>query len=102
MPTFTRTGPFQRDYNDLTSVDRERVKKALRLFIIDIAAKEVTSSHSFHPSLRVKPMRHRAGIWEMSWGPDGRATFELGRSSTTGRLHVTWRRIGSHKIFKEP
>ncbi|MCL5265766.1 MAG: hypothetical protein M1343_11370 [Chloroflexi bacterium] len=42
-------------------------------------------------------------IWEMTWsfsGPDGRATFEL--ASIDGEPAIRWRRIGNHRIFREP
>ena len=43
------------------------------------------------------------GVHEMTWsfsGPDGRATFEWVRID--GELAVRWRRIGGHRIFRQP
>lgn len=42
-------------------------------------------------------------IWEMTWsfsGPDGRATFEW--VSAEGEIHIRWRRIGGHQIYRNP
>lgn len=42
-------------------------------------------------------------IFEMTWAPDGRATFELGEGhQTQGERHVVWRRIGTHDVFRQP
>jgi hypothetical protein len=51
----------------------------------------------------MKPVRGYESIWEMTWsfsGPDGRATFEF--VSIDGELAIRWRRIGGHRIFREP
>jgi hypothetical protein len=43
------------------------------------------------------------GIFEMTWSvarPDGRATFEW--TVIEGVLGLRWRRIGGHRIFREP
>lgn len=51
------------------------------------------SSLSFHPRLRVKRVQGRPGVWEMSWAPDGRATFQYGEEIHPGEAHVVWRRL---------
>ena len=38
----------------------------------------------------------------MTWGADGRATFEYGDPLTEGEPHVVWRRVGTHSIFNQP
>lgn len=53
-------------------------------------------------SLRVKKMAGYDDVWEFTWAPDGRATFEYGPSVKDGHPHVVWRRIGTHDIFKCP
>jgi hypothetical protein len=42
------------------------------------------------------------GIWELTWAPDGRATFEYGDPVKKGHPHIRWRRVGTHDIFKRP
>lgn len=52
-------------------------------------------------SLRVKPVKGAAGVWEMTWEmPDGRATFEW--VEIEGEPGIRWRRVGTHGIFREP
>jgi hypothetical protein len=41
-------------------------------------------------------------IWEMTWAPDGRATFSYGEPVREGEVHIIWRRVGSHQIFTAP
>jgi hypothetical protein len=54
------------------------------------------------PRLRVKRVQGRPAVWEMSWAPDGRATFEYGDEVRPGEPHVIWRRVGTHEVFREP
>jgi hypothetical protein len=42
------------------------------------------------------------GVFEMTWAPDGRATFQYGESKAGGEPHVIWRRIGTHDVFRSP
>lgn len=41
------------------------------------------------------------GVFEMTWAPNGRATFQYGPMRGQGP-HVIWRRVGTHDIFGEP
>jgi hypothetical protein len=43
-----------------------------------------------------------ADAWELTWAPDGRATFEYGDPVKDGHPHIRWRRVGTHDIFKRP
>jgi hypothetical protein len=54
------------------------------------------------PRLRVKRVQGRPAVWEMSWAPDGRATFEYGDEVRPGEPHVIWRRVGTREVFREP
>ena len=65
-------------------------------FVVDLKAGR------FRPGLRVKRVQATAGVWEMTWAPDGRATFEYGPELRPGEPHVTWRRVGTHDIFNHP
>ncbi len=47
---------------------------------------------------RVTPCR-APGVYEMTWAPDGRATWEYGDERFPGIPHVIWRRVGTHSIF---
>jgi hypothetical protein len=42
------------------------------------------------------------GVRELTWAPNGRATFEYGDELHPGDPHIIWRRIGTHGIFRKP
>jgi len=71
-------------------------REAVAQFIADIA----DGGQSFHPRLRVKRVQGHRGVREMTWAPDGRATFEYGAEVRPGEPHVIWRRIGTHSVFR--
>lgn len=96
MPTREVAPRFFRDYAKLSPDQRERFLKALESFVDGLHRRQ------FAAGLRVKAMEGRDGIWEMTWAPDGRATFEYGEPMVPGEAHIIWRRIGSHAIFREP
>jgi len=50
----------------------------------------------------VKPVQGAPGVFELTWAPDGRATFQNGEEQRQGQPHVIWRRIGTHDIFSQP
>ena len=95
MPSHARTRQFDRDWKGLSSADRDRYRIAIRRFDTDL------SPGRFRPGLRVKGVQGAPGVFEMTWAPDGRATFEYGISLGKGP-HVVWRRIGRHDVFDRP
>lgn len=96
MPTREVAPRFLRDYSKLSAEQRERFLAALAQFVQGLRRGR------FAAGLRVKVMAGTDGIWEMTWAPDGRATFEYGAAITPGEPHVIWRRIGTHAIFRQP
>jgi len=56
----------------------------------------------FRAGLRVKGVHGAQGVFEMTWAPDGRATFEYGKEQIPGKPHVIWRRVGTHDVFRSP
>lgn len=46
-------------------------------------------------------MRGYDAIRELSWAPDGRATFGFG-DGRPDDVHTVWRRIGTRSIFIDP
>ncbi len=96
MPTFERLDPFREQFERLTEEQKSAFRKAVRKFVEDLVR-----GH-FRKGLRVKRVQGREGVWEMTWAPDGRATFEFGQSVRNGEPHVIWRRIGGHEIFHNP
>ena len=60
-------------------------------------------STPFPARLRVKPVADAPGIFELTWsfaGPDGRATLEW--IQIDGEPAIRWRRVGGHRVFREP
>jgi len=98
MPTRSVLASFRRDWQSLTPQQQRQFLAALKQFIADLQK----SPPSFHPRLRVKRMQGHANLWEMSWAPDGRATFEYGDEVHPGQAHIIWRRVGTHSIFRRP
>jgi len=50
----------------------------------------------------VKRVQGHPGVYEMTFAPDGRATFTFGEEIRPGETHIVWRRIGGHEIFERP
>ncbi|MET9197066.1 hypothetical protein ABZX60_27665 [Streptomyces olivaceus] len=42
------------------------------------------------------------GVYELTWAPDGRATWSYGREIVAGLPHILWHRIGTHSILDRP
>jgi hypothetical protein len=49
----------------------------------------------FPPALRVQRVQGAEDIWDITFAPDGRATFRYGEEVVPGEPHVLWRRVGS-------
>jgi hypothetical protein len=95
VPSYERTRRFERDWKALAEADRDRFRTALRRFDHDLSA------GSFRRGLRVKRVEGTDAIFELTWAPDGRATFEYGSPPSEG-AHSIWRRIGRHDVFRRP
>jgi len=80
------TKRFQKDYQKITKDLQEKIDEKLAIFI--------TNSH--HPSLRIKKLEGRENIWEGRISKNYRFTFSI-----LGDTFIL-RRIGSHKILKNP
>lgn len=96
-PTFQRSGRFDRDFEALASSNQRRFRLAVNQFVDDLRG-----GRGFRPGLRVKRIQGTADIWEMTFAPDGRATWQYGAEIRPGEPHVVWRRIGSHDVFRRP
>jgi hypothetical protein len=96
MPTYEWQARFMRDF--------ERLIPSQRAAFLTAVAKLVEDLRQGTPrrGLRVKAVRNSERIFEMTWAPDGRATFEYGEEKRRGHPHIVWRRIGTHDIFDAP
>lgn len=98
MPTHEETAAFLRDYRRLTHVQRTRLAEAQSAFIEDLRAMEAGQRTWFRPGL-VRKLTNAPGQFELRWASNGRATFSLGAEQRSGRLHIQWRRCGTHDIL---
>lgn len=96
MPTFERFPRFRREFQNLTVDQQRAVLHMLHLFLAGLRL------GTFDSRLRLKRVHDHPGIWEITWAPDGRATFAYGPGVLPGEPHIIWRRIGSHGIFQDP
>lgn len=55
----------------------------------------------YEPALRVKRVRSSRDVWELTFAPDGRATFRYGEE-VVGEPHIVWLRVGDHSILDAP
>lgn len=97
MPTYARLPRFDKDYAALTPGQRTAFNAAVKKFVEDMER-----GGQFRKGLRVKGVQGSPGVYEMTWGDDGRATFQYGPNQLQGEPHVIWRRIGTHAIFARP
>lgn len=106
MPTFEKPPSVLAEYRRLDPAERTAFTKALRAFIQDLRRWEragMAGKPRFRAELRVKDVEMRKGVWELTWRwPEGRATFQYGPPVVEGRVHVIWRRIGTHAILRNP
>jgi hypothetical protein len=94
VPTFATTPRFEHDFKALTPEQRARFEKVVReKFAPDV------DTNRWWPGLRVKRVQGVPKVFEMTWAPDGRATWQFGTSIHEGVPHVIWRRVGTHDIF---
>ena len=96
MPTYVWLARFRADFQRLTPAQQAAFLVAVAQFVQDLG------SGQFRKGLGVKGIQGSAGIFEMTWADDGRATFEYGSEVRKGEPHVAWRRVGTHAVFQSP
>jgi hypothetical protein len=97
LPTFAWLARFGADFDRLTPAQQATFLAVVAQFVEDLRA-----GGKFRKGLRVKGVKGAAGVFEMTWADDGRATFQYGDSVVEGEPHVIWRRVGTHDIFRQP
>lgn len=93
---------FLADYARLNEREKALFKAAVRKLNQAYARRTGRPPH-WPGDLRIRRLLGHPGLWELTWsfaGPDGRATFEL--IEVDGEPAIRWRRIGDHRIFREP
>lgn len=89
---------FDREFRRLPRELQRAFLEMLRVFIAALRQKPPV----FPPALRVKRVQGRTGVWEVTFAPDGRATFAYGTEVVAGEAHVIWRRVGDHGVLADP
>ena len=97
-PTFDAARRARREYRRLPRAQQLAFDQAVQLFVRALRQRPPR----FPPGLRVKGVHGHPGVYELSFGDGGRATFEYGDEVRPGEPHVIWRRIGDHSIFADP
>jgi hypothetical protein len=97
MPTYEKLPRFQKDFGQLSPEEQDRFRQAVVKFIEDLER-----GSGFRPGLRVRGIKGAPGIFEMTWAPNGRATFHYGQPLLEGHPHIVWRRVGTHAVLVEP
>jgi hypothetical protein len=98
VPTYEFPESFYREFRKLPLAMQARFLAAVGELVEALRQ----SPPRFPPGLRVKRVRGEAGVWELSFAADGRATFEYGTERRAGEPHVVWRRVGDHSILERP
>jgi hypothetical protein len=97
LPTFAWVARFRVDFDALTPEQQADFLAAVRQFVEDLER-----GRQFRKGLRVKGIQGARGLFEMTWAPDGRATFQYGGEVVQGEPHVIWRRVGTHAVLRRP
>lgn len=97
MPTYDTLEQFSQDWAALPEESKRAFLAAIRKFVHDLRG-----GSGFRKGPRVKGVQGHPGIYELTWAPDGRATFAFGSAILTGEPHIIWRRVGGHDIFARP
>lgn len=97
MPTFDWLARFDADLKQLNEAQHAAFRAAVVMFVDDLRA-----GRGFRKGLHVKGVKGAKGVFEMTWAPDGRATFSYGDAVHDGEPHIIWRRVGTHGIFARP
>ncbi len=87
---YRRLPSFYKSLKDLPPDIRAKLPKAFELFQADRS----------HPSLDIKPVKGREGIWEGRIDRFYRFTFEYGQDEETGETICWFRNVGRHEIVK--
>lgn len=100
---YDRSEDFKADYMRLKKTEQDLFRAAVRALNDAYERRGTAAMPEWPAQLRIKDVEDAPGIFEMTWcfsGPDGRATFEF--ITIDGEPAIRWRRVGGHRIFKNP
>jgi hypothetical protein len=81
----------------LARTDRKAFRRAKDRFVAALQAKRVHEA-----GLGIREMTDHPGIFEFRFTARGRATFHYGDPVIESEVHIVWRHIGGHEIYREP
>ena len=87
MRRYVFSKQFERLFRRVPKGIRERAYQKLDLWI----------ANPSHPSLRIKSVKGRHGVWEMSITMNYRITFQYENEDT-----IRLRKIGTHDVLRNP
>jgi hypothetical protein len=105
VPTHDEEPRWWNDFHKLMPSQRALFKAAVREFIAVLETWEAAGRPGilqFPRHLGVKHMTNRPNVMEFAWDSDGRCTWHYGLPVEPDKVHVVWRRIGTHQIFNDP
>ena len=97
MPTFAWLPRFMREYQSLSLREAAAFRRARDRFIAALQAHRPPEA-----GLGIEEMSGHPGVYEFHFSGSGRSTFHYGDPVIPGEMHVIWRRIGGHEIYREP
>jgi hypothetical protein len=98
LPTYERLPRFDADFERLSADEKKRFLEAVKKLVAHLEEPGGPSPGG----LRIKGVQGAPGVFELTWAPNGRATFQFGKPIREGEAHVIWRRVGGHEVFGEP
>lgn len=96
-PTFERSARFLREFMKLPLPQRRAFLRARD----DLVEALRSSPPAFPPHLRIKRVQGADGMWELTFAPDGRATFHYGTEIAVGEPPIVWLRVGTHSVLDD-
>lgn len=78
MPAYARTARFRRELRRLGPSEQRAFLATVERFVGSLARGRLD------PALRVKRVQGTREVWEITWAPDGRATFSYGPEVRSG------------------
>jgi hypothetical protein len=97
VPTHEESPEFWACYGQLTADQQQRFRVALKKMVVDL--RQGNGIAGIRGGLRVKGIRGRPGLYEMTWAPDGRAVFAVGDEVRPGETHILWLAVGTHAVL---